>query len=62
MLLGLKGLCYKERLNGLGLVFLECKMLGSDLMKVFKVMRGIDKVNIYCLFPGWSSLELEDIG
>ena len=51
MLPGLESLSYKERLNRLGLFSLERRRLRGDLIEVFKIMRGIDKVDNQHLFP-----------
>eukprot|EP00061_Rhincodon_typus_P003372 g19929.t1 len=51
MLLGIEGLNYKERLDRLGFFSLEHKRLRGDLIVVYKIMKGIDKVDGSCLFP-----------
>eukprot|EP00061_Rhincodon_typus_P006553 g27310.t1 len=51
MLLGMEDLIYKERLDRLGLFSLECRKLRGDLIEVYKVMRGMDKVNDKSIFP-----------
>ena len=51
MLPGLDGLSYKERLDRLGLFSLERRRLGSDLIEVYKIMRGIDQQDSQHLFP-----------
>eukprot|EP00061_Rhincodon_typus_P011340 g36277.t1 len=43
MLPGMEGLSYKERLDRLGLFSLEHRRLRSDLLKIYKTMKGIDK-------------------
>eukprot|EP00061_Rhincodon_typus_P013717 g40260.t1 len=43
MLPGMEGLCYKQRLNRLGLFSLELRRLKVDLIEVYKRMRGINK-------------------
>eukprot|EP00061_Rhincodon_typus_P018853 g48208.t1 len=48
MLLGMEGLSYKERL---GLFPLERGRLRGDLIEVYKIMRGVDRVDGSCLFP-----------
>eukprot|EP00061_Rhincodon_typus_P006310 g26830.t1 len=51
MLPGLKGLSYRERLNRLGQFSLEHRRVRGDLIEVYKIMRGMDRVNSYGLFP-----------
>eukprot|EP00061_Rhincodon_typus_P010496 g34836.t1 len=51
MLLGMEGLNYKERLDRLRLYSLEHRRLRGDLIELYKIMRGIDKVNSKGLFP-----------
>eukprot|EP00061_Rhincodon_typus_P002140 g16716.t1 len=51
MLLAVMGLKYKNRLEKLGLFSLEHRRLRGDLIVVYKIMRGIDKVNDKGLFP-----------
>eukprot|EP00061_Rhincodon_typus_P005605 g25314.t1 len=51
MLPGLEGLSYKEKLDRLGLFSREHRRLRSDLIEVYKIMRGIDRVDGRCLFP-----------
>ncbi|XP_055489927.1 uncharacterized protein LOC129696245 [Leucoraja erinacea] len=51
MLPGFQQLSYRERLNKLGLYSLERRMLRGDLIEVFKMMRGIDRVDVDKLFP-----------
>lgn len=50
MLLDLARLCYERRLDRLCLS-LEHGRLTSDLIKVYKAKRGIDKVNSNCFLP-----------
>ena len=47
---GLDGLSYKVRLDRLGFFSLECRRLRGDLVEVYKIMRGIDKVDSQHLF------------
>eukprot|EP00061_Rhincodon_typus_P018000 g46974.t1 len=51
ILLRLDDLTYVEKLDRLGLLSLECRRLRDDLIEVYKIMRGIDKVNNKSLFP-----------
>ena len=51
MLPGMEGISCEERLNKLGLFSLERRRLRGDLIEVYKIMRGIDKVNSWKLFP-----------
>ena len=41
---GLRNLSYEERLKRLGMFSLRCKRLKSDMIEVFKMIHGIDKV------------------
>eukprot|EP00061_Rhincodon_typus_P013147 g39332.t1 len=50
MLPKLEDLSYKEKLDKLGLFPLECRRLRDDLIEVYKVMRGTDKLNSQGLF------------
>ena len=50
MILGMKGLTYEERLNSLGLYSLEFRMMRGDLIEVYKILKGIDKVNVDQMF------------
>ena len=49
MLPGMKGISYEERLEKLGLFSLE--RLRGDLIEVYKIMRGMDRVDSQKLFP-----------
>ena len=51
MLPGLDGLSCKERLDRLGLFSLERRRFRDDLIEVYKIMRGTDKVGSQHLFP-----------
>ena len=46
-----EGVGYKERLNKLELFSLERWRLRGDLIEVYKIMRGIDRVDSQRLFP-----------
>ena len=45
MLPGLDGLSFQERLDKMGLFSLERRRLRGDLIVVYKIMTGIDKVD-----------------
>ncbi|PLS49478.1 hypothetical protein CYV29_15670, partial [Carnobacterium maltaromaticum] len=51
MLPGMEGASYEERLSRLGLFSLERRRLRGDLIEVYKIMRGIDRVDSKRLFP-----------
>ena len=51
MLPGMEGLGYEERLSKLGPFSLERRQLRGDLIEVYKIMKGIDRVNRGKLFP-----------
>jgi len=42
---GLHGIGYEERLNKLGFFLLEKQRLRGDLIEVYKIMRGIDRMD-----------------
>ena len=45
MIPGLRNL-YEERLNRFCMSSLRCRRLRGDMIKVFKIIQGIDKVNL----------------
>ena len=51
MLPGVEGLSYEVRLSKLGLFSLERRRLRGDQIEVYKIMKGIDRVNSWKLFP-----------
>ena len=50
MIPSLRNLSYEERLKRLGMFSLRHKRLRGDKIKVFKMIHGIDKVNLGKLF------------
>ena len=46
MIPNLRNLSYKERLKRLGMFSLRRRRLRGDMIEVFKMIHGIDKVNI----------------
>lgn len=50
MLCGLAGLSYRERLVRLGLFLFGVQQAEDDLIEVYKIKRGMDKVNNHSLF------------
>ena len=51
MLPGMEGISFEERLEKLGLFLLERRRLRGDLIEVYKIMRGMDRVDCQKLFP-----------
>ena len=51
MLPGLESFSYEERLDRLGLFSLEQRRLRGDMIEVYKIMMGIDRVDRKELFP-----------
>ena len=51
MLPGMEGISYEERLEKLGLFSLERRRLRGDLIEVYKIMRGMDRLDSQKLFP-----------
>ena len=50
MIPSLRNLSYEERLKRLGMFSLRHRRLRGDMIEVFKVIHGIDKVNLGKLF------------
>jgi len=48
---GMEGISYEERLEKRGLFSLERRRLRGDLIEVYKIMRGMDRVGSQKLFP-----------
>ena len=51
MLPGMEGISYEERLEKRGSFSLEQRRLRGDLIEVYKIMRGMDRVDSQKLFP-----------
>ena len=51
MLPGLEDMDYEERLNKLGLFSLECWRMRGDLIEVYKITTGLDRVDSQSFFP-----------
>ena len=47
----LRGLSYEERLNRLGLYSLEFRRMRGDLIETYKMMNGMDRIEVERLFP-----------
>ena len=50
MIPSLRNLSYEERLKRLGMFSLRRRRLRGDMIEVFKIIHGIDKVNLGKLF------------
>ena len=50
MIPSFRNLSYEERLKRLGMFSLRRKRLRADMIEVFKMIQGIDKVNLGKLF------------
>ena len=46
MIPSFRNLPYEERLKRLGMFSLRCRRLKGDMMEMFKMIRGIDEVNL----------------
>lgn len=49
MLPGLAGLSYRESLDWMGLSSLDCRKLWADLIKVYRIVSGMDQVDVHSL-------------
>ena len=58
----MEDISYEEGLEKLGLFSLERRRLRGDLIEVYKIMRGMDRVGSQKLFPWWKSQLLGGIG
>ena len=47
----MRGLSHEERLNSLGLYSLEFRRVRGDQIEVYKMMKGIDKVDVERMLP-----------
>ena len=45
MVTGLQEICYEARLKELGLTTLETRRLRADLLEVFKIMQGSERID-----------------
>ena len=61
MIPSLRNLPYEERLKRLGMFSLRHRRLRGDMIEVFKVIHGIDKVNLENLFVRMRMKEQENI-
>ena len=50
MIPSLRNLSYEERLKRLGMFSLRCRRLKGDMIEVFKIIHGRDKLNLWKLF------------
>ena len=50
MIPSLRNFSYEERLKKLGMFFLRHRQLKGDMIEVFKMIHGINKVNLGKLF------------
>ena len=51
MIPGMSGLAYDERLTALGLYSLEFRRLTGDLIETYRIMKGVDGVDVERMFP-----------
>ena len=48
---GMRGLSYEERLNSLGRYSLEFRRMRADQIEVYKMIKGLDKVDVERMLP-----------
>ncbi|XP_072107366.1 uncharacterized protein [Mobula birostris] len=51
MIPGMRGLRYEEHLSALGLYSLEFRRMRGDLIETFRMLKGMDRVDVAKLFP-----------
>ena len=61
MIPGISGLVYHERLTAQGLYSLEFRRLRRDLLETYRILKGINRVDMQRIFPqvGESSLRIK---
>lgn len=55
MILGMIGLMYEERLMALDLYSLEFRTMKANHIENYRIMKGLDKVDVEMMFPGAES-------
>jgi len=51
MIPGMKSLSYEEQLRTLGLYSLEFRRMRGDLIETYRILRGLDRVDLERMFP-----------
>ena len=51
MIPGMKSLSYEEWLRTLGLYSLEFRRIWGDLIETYRILRGLDRVDVERIFP-----------
>ena len=51
MIPGMKSLSYEEQLRTLGLYSLEFRRVRGDLTETYRILRGLDRVDVERMFP-----------